>query len=337
MIALLPLLALAGELHVVRAGETVEALAAERGDPALAAVIRQQNGLATGDQPAIGQVLRLPDDPDGVDQPAQLLALVGSGTVRPPGGAPAAVGVGAFLPPGAELCTGPESYATVRLAALPGCDDEDDVTLLPETCLRVDGVHGRADARTSLVSVRRGAVRLGDTATPGRVAVQTPSGITAGERGGFRVAVEDGAMRTEAVTASVAVLAQGMETTVAVGTGVRTPTGGTPGDPVTLLPGQDLVRPEPDARLDVPDFAWLPAPRALGYRVELATDPDFTRLVRRAEVGAAAWRPAQLFLPYLSGALYWRAVPFDRLGFEGVPSQARRLRFPRGVEAASAP
>lgn len=321
----------AAELHVVREGETVETIADALGDRALTADLRTLNDLAAGAEPAVGDVLTLPDTGTGVDQPAQVLALMGSGTVTVPGAAAQPLVEGTFLPADTQVCTGADSFATVRLASVPGCAEEDDVTLLPGTCMTVDGNHARTDLRTSVVSVSSGAIAVKQNNGTGRVAVRTPAGLTTGDNGGFRVAVEPSSTRAEAVTGALAVIAQGVEKAVPAGFGVRTPDGETPGDLVELLPPGTPTAPADRARLLVPDFAWTPVERALGYRIEVATDAEFTRLVRRVEVGRTVWEPTQLFLPYQVPSLHWRVLSFDRLGFEGIPSEGRQVLFPRGV------
>lgn len=320
----------AAELHIFRSGDTIEGVATRLGDPSLAPTIRQLNGLVVGEQPPVGTVLTLPDT-RAIAQPGQVLTLTGTGTLTPPGGSPSPLVEGAFLIVGTEICTGPASYAAVRLASVPDCADEDNVTMLPETCLVLDSATARDNRRTSVVSVSTGAVRIGGTQGGSEVAVRTEAGLTTGSDGGFRVAVEETSTRTEAVTGDVAVLAQGTETDVPKGFGVRTPDGEVPGDLVKLLPPGTPLRPAEGARMLVPDFAWTPVPRALGYRIELAQGPEMIRLIRRTEVGPPAWAPTQLFLPYDRSTLYWQLVPFDRLGFEGMPSEPRAVRFPRGI------
>ena len=338
MIALLlATIALASEVHVVRPGETVESLAGRLGDPALATEIRQMNVIAPGAQPAVGQALALPPRPDGADQPAQILAVVGTGSLRAPGAEPIGLVEGALLPPGTQVCTGDESFATVRLASSPGCGDEDDLTLLPGTCLVVTGNYAHPGRRTTLLDVARGTVTVRDGDQRGLVVVRTPSGTAQGTQGGFRVEAEAAAMRAEAVTRGIAIAGAGVERPLAAGFGARTQQGQAPGEPVALLPAPGPTTPLPDAPLHVPDFTWTGVERALGYRVELAADADFSKMLRRAEVGRLVWQPTTLFLPYRVPELYWRVVGFDRLGFEGIPSAPRRLRFPRGIEAGDAP
>ncbi|MFK7928038.1 MAG: LysM peptidoglycan-binding domain-containing protein [Myxococcota bacterium] len=332
MIALLALMlsASAAEQHVVRKGETIESIASSVGKPGAAAELRSLNGLADDAQPTAGTVINLPDL-GGLQQPGQVLALVGTGTVTPPGGNRGNLAEGTFLMVGTRVCTGEDSFATIRLTSVPNCADEDDVTLLPKTCLTLEANHARADKRSSVVSLTSGSLAVRKSAAGGNVAVRTASGLTTGADGGFRVAVEDASTRSEAVSGAVAVLAEGAEKEVPQGFGVRTPKGEAPGELVELLPPGTPVAPEADAQLIVPDFGWTPVERALGYRVELASDDEFTRLVRRTEVGRNVWLPTQLFLPYDSPVLYWRVVSFDRLGFEGIPSEARAVRFPRGI------
>lgn len=336
MIALLLALAHAGELHVVGSGDTVEGIAARLGDPALAAAIRARNGIAAGAQPTVGAALQLPDVAGGADQPAEVLAFQGVGTLRGPGGRTIPIVVGALLPPGTEVCTGDESFATLRLASTPGCGDEDDMTLLPRTCVTIAGNHAAPGRRSSVVDVSSGSVTIRDGDERGLVVVRTASGATRGAQGGFRVAVEVAAMRAEAVSREVAVQGAGVERTLAAGFGARTPSGAAPGEPIALLPAPGPTAPAPDAHLDIPNFAWTRVDRALGYRVELSTDPDFTQLIRRAEIARAAWEPTTLFLPYRIPSMYWRVVGFDRLGFEGIPSAGRRVRFPIGIDGATA-
>lgn len=331
MLLLLATLCLAGdELHLVRAGQTVETIATELGDPSLVETVRTLNGLAPGAQPDVGALIRLPDV-GAIAQPGQVLSLSGTGTLTPPGGATEPLVEGAFLIVGTEVCTDADSFASVRLASVPDCADEDAVTLLPGTCLTLRASTARPDARTSIVSVASGAVQVRETGGTSEVAVQTVAGITTGRSGGFRVAVESASTRTEAVTGPVAVLADGQEKDVPAGFGVRTPQGQAPGELVELLPPGTPIRPAPGARLLVPDFVWTPVPRALGYRLELAEDPDMVALIRRTEVGPPQWSPTQLFLPYQTPTLYWRIVPFDRLGFEGIPSGPRPVTFPAGI------
>lgn len=335
MIALLLCLlcpaALAEDLWVTRPGETVETVAAALGDPTLSAQIRALNGLGPTEQPAAGVQLRLPASASLGATPAHVLYLRGEGTVALPGQSTTPLQAGQFLAEGALICVGDDSFATLRLADSGG-ESHDDLNLLSGTCVRVDRSSASSAERRSLLSVERGSVSVrAATQGTGKVSIRTPSGLTIGERGGFRVTVEPTAARTEAVDHAVAVLGAGVSTPVRAGQGTRVRPGKAPDPPVDLLKAGALLDPEQGALLLRPDFAWLPAPRAVAYRVELSTDPDFAEVVRAEEVGQPAWAPDRLFLPTRVQGLWWRVAPVDRTGFVGLPSETRALLFPPGL------
>jgi hypothetical protein len=325
VILLLSLCAWAGP-HVVRKGETIESLAA--GD---AEAVRAANGLGPGEQPAVGAVVDLPDPPGTETTPGVLLSLAGTGTARSPAGAVRPLTRGEALEPGTTVCTDARSYATVRLAAATTSRGHDEVTLLAETCLTIRAVLGRSDRHVSLIDLERGALAVRRAPDLGALAIRTASGVTTGEQGGFRVTVEAGAMRAEALDHPVAVMGGGEELVVDAGFGSRVRTGEAPSPAVRLLDPGSPRRPADGAALRRPDFDWVPVDRALGYRVEIAADPDFTALVRVEDVDAAEWRPADLFLPYRVPGLWWRVSSFDRTGFLGRPSDPRALAVPEGV------
>lgn len=325
-------LALAAEHWVVRPGDTVDRVAAALGDPALAARIREMNGLAEGAEPAVGAVLDVPGPAAGAEQEGLVLAVRGTGTVTPPGGAAVPLAPQLALPIGTQVCTDAESFATVRLARDTTGYAHDDVTLLPSTCLTVDGASARPGRRSSLINMTEGSVAVrGTPERPGSVIVETPSGLATGDAGGFRVTLEPGATRAEAITAPIAVLGAGEEVTLEARQGTRVRAGQAPEAPRGLLGGGELFLPAEGAPLTWPDFRWQAVPRALGYRVQIATSPDFAEVVHQEDVPFPEWQPDFLFLPFRVEGYWWRVAPLDRFGFEGVPSAARRLGVPPGV------
>jgi hypothetical protein len=320
--------------QVVRPGQTIDSIAAALGDPALAAVIRQENGVAPGAEVPVGTVLRLPVRPGDQDQEAMLVSFHGSGQVLRPGQPALPFGLGLSLGVGTLVCTDPDSTATVRLGMSEDGRDHDDILLLGSTCVTVRGSTRGPSARESLVEVRDGSIAVhegfGDD-LDGTVTVLTPSGLATGTGGGFRVHIEPGAARTEALTEPVAVLGGGAEVQLRAGQGSRVRTGEAPGAPVDLLlPGTPLL-PAEDAPLRFADFSWSAVDRALGYRVELAVSPAFDEVVVTWDVGLPAWRPDLLLVPYRVPGLWWRVSAFDRTGFLGLPSEGRHVAFPEGV------
>ncbi len=333
LLLLLPALQ-AAEFRVVRLGDSVESIAQQLGDPSLAQDIRSINQLEAEDQPIIGSLIELPvrPGPPLVEQQGAVLHAQGEVTVRLVGEQPVLAGPGLALPQGSTVCTGPESFATLRLARGGGGLNHDDVNLLAETCLTLVSAFSRATERSSLLRVESGsiAIRAADE-VPGTVVVETDSGITTGRGGGFRVSREADATRTEALSAPVAVLGAGQEVAVAAGQGSRTITGQAPSPPVDLLLASIPQRPQIDQPLRRPDFGWTEIEGALGYRVEIASSADFAQLVLVDSVPGSSWAPELLFLPIRVEGLWWRVAAFDRVGFLGFPSQPRELLLPAGV------
>lgn len=324
--------ALAAEMVVVEEGQTVASIAAALGDPGLAPAIRAANGLGPADEPAPGTVLTLPAVPGLHEHAAVVLALSGTGAAAVPGGASRALAPGLELPVGSVLCTDPGSYATVRLAVGEAGRGHDDITLLGSTCLTVEASASRAGVRRSVVSVARGSVTVRTAAaSSGEVAVRTEAGVTSGSGGGFRVHVEPGAARTEAVFAPVAVFGAGKQLRLAAGEGSRVRRGEGPGPVVRLLRGEALTTPPDGAELRLAEFAWRPVDGGYGYRVEVAVSPDFGELVAVEDVAGPEWRPDALMLPFRVAGWWWRVSPYDGLGFLGVPTEGRSLAFPVGV------
>ncbi|MEZ4322696.1 MAG: hypothetical protein R3F61_34835, partial [Myxococcota bacterium] len=239
--------ALAADVRPVRSGDTVESFAL--GDATVAADIRKRNGLAPGEQPRVGTLIELPppDGPHG-EQRAFLVSLAGTAYRRVKGGDPTNVEPFEALPTGSTVCTDPGSYATLRLAST--CNDDgsltDDVLLSADTCLTIDSAFSTESARSTVVTVTQGSIRVRESEAGGHVTVVTPSGVTTGTAGGYRVTIEPSAARTEALYADVAVSGAGSEVALAPGQGSRVSVGQAPSPPVDLLVTGALRKP-PDA------------------------------------------------------------------------------------------
>mgnify|MGYP000598249219 CR=1 FL=1 len=330
-------LALATDTWPVRAGDTVESVAAEVADGRnvtdLIETIRQGNGLAPDQQPVVGTVLRLPDHAGlHVDQDA--FVLTRRGDVLAAGPMPAhQVGLFERLPIGSTLCTGPDSYATLRISTQCTAVGEhsDDLTLSEDTCVQLVSAHGSTRGRSTVARVLEGSVQVQENPTgAGHVTVQAGTGQTTGVLGGYRVTLEDTqAMRAEALYAPVAVQGSGAEVSLSAGQGSRVKKGGTPSAPIDLLGPGVPTRPDDGVALRLPWFAWTPVPEAFGYRFEVATGPDFVDLVYSDDVPDPSYRPSLLLLPWPDdGVLHWRIASFDRFGFLGIPSMPRSMGLP---------
>lgn len=314
--------------YLVRAGDRVSSIAGD--DPVRAEALRARNQLAPGAEPKPGDLLWLPDAP-GESQEASLVAASGEVWVsvaaqRLPGD------LCTVVPAESTVCTGPDGYATLRLARQVGADDYDDVTLFPSTCLTLRGAHASATARSSWVRVDQGGVAVSRAGSePGVVTVETPSGLASGSEGGYRVTIEQAAARTEATHGAVAVLGAGQEVALRAGQGARVRTGEAPSDPIDLLGGVAPLTPTDGAPLRVPSFTWAAAPEALGYRIEIAADPAFRELLHQEDLDQTSWEPTLLFLSTQLPAWHWRVAAFDRMGFQGLPGASRTLALPAGI------
>lgn len=262
---------------------------------------------------------------------AVLLAARGDVQLREP--TQHALALGERLAEGSLVCTGVNSFATVRLAMSIVGGQHDDVTLLPETCLRVVTASSHSASRESVLALESGSVTLRavDEGDAGRVVVETASGVTRGEGGGFRVHIEQGAARTEALYNGVSVEGAGEKVAVEAGFGTRVRTGEAPQAPQRLPDPGTPTAPTDLQVLRVADFSWQPVAEALAYRIEFATTEDFSDILMADEAPASVYEPELLFLPFRIPGLHWRVTSVDKYGFIGVPSEPRELRFPAGV------
>lgn len=331
MILLLLAEALAAGHYVLRADETIADIA-ERLNVA-ETTLRELNRLIPGIEPPAGTVLLLPDTVERQARKAQVLSVTGTGRITSPAGEEIPLACGAWMDPGTTICTSVESFATVRLAEDEAGRLFDDVRISSSTCMTIISSAISPEGRSSLLNISEGSISVSASEDDGGVVtVQTPSSLTTGTQGDFRVTIEENAARTEALEeAIVTVFAEGVSVDLEAQQGTRAQTGEAPIDPVLLLDTGFLIRPESDAVLVWPDFTWTPVERALGYRVQISSTPDFARILHQEDVPYPEWRPDFLMLPVDVSALWWRVTSFDRLGFESPPSSPRRLRLPEEV------
>jgi hypothetical protein len=320
------------DLYAVRAGDTVQSIASALGDPSLADELRTRNGLADGQQPTVGTLIEVPLQPTSVPQDAFVLTLRGTATVGVASAPPQSVQRFDPVRTGSTLCTGADSYATLRVATQCTASGEhtDDLTLAPDTCVVVLGAVSDGDRRSTAVRVQRGSIQVQpNEGGQGHVTVQAGDGQTTGSEGGYRVTVEDDDMRTEALYAAVAIQGAGAQVDLDAGQGSRVVPGSAPSPPVDLLPPGTPLRPGDGEALRRAVFTWTVAPEAFGYRFEVATGPDFVDLVFADDVPDPSYQPSLLLLPWPDdGVLFWRLATFDRFGFLGIPSEPRAMKLP---------
>jgi LysM repeat protein len=151
-----------GAEHVIRGDDTLQSIAAAWSTDV--PTLQRLNGLVGASLPAPGAVLLVPDRPGSASVPAVLASVTGTLDATDPSGKPVVAQIGAALAPGSVVCTGADSYATVRLAATRA-GGHDDVSLDASTCLKVVASTGAAAGRQSRLDLRSGSVsvRAGDS------------------------------------------------------------------------------------------------------------------------------------------------------------------------------
>jgi hypothetical protein len=345
-------LTLAG-VRVLTEGETVETVARSLNAGHRVDEIRALNGLAPGQEPPPGTVIDLPTDlPGGDCQPSYVRTLTGTGKLWEPRS-------GQYLPlterqaleVESKVCTDADSFATLRLSVDMVTGSYDEVLLLPNSCVWVRGAWGGGSNHTSLVQLTVVSLSVAPSLAGGDVLILTEAGVTVGEGGGFRVAVEEAATRTEAVSREVLTLAQGVQVALPSGYGGRTKVGQAPGPAMLLPPPPEiLLRPDDGGVLQRLDFGWSQVSVGVGYNIEFALDARFESVVFRTGTLVAQFPDptpqsitgeepvTHLSLPVRRGQqFWWRVTTIDRLDFEGPPSAARALRFPGPMMAPASP
>jgi hypothetical protein len=314
--------------HVIRPDETIAGIAASRGVSEV--TLRELNNIIPGIEPVVGTALLLPDTERLQAEKARVLSVTGSGRITQPSGDEIPLSCGTWLEPGTTICTSVESFATVRLAEDAAGQIFDDFQISSSSCVTIVSSAVGAEGRSSLLNISEGSISVSASEQDdGVVTIQTTSSLTTGTQGAFRVTIEEDSARTEALEeAVVSVFAEGVEIALTAQQGTRAEIGEAPINPVTLLDTGFLIRPENDAVLVWPDFTWTPVERALGYRVQISSTPDFARVLHQEDVAYPEWRPDFLLLPVDVSSLWWRVTSFDRLGFESPPPAPDDSRFP---------
>ena len=258
-------------------------------------------------------------------QPAQARVVSVAGDVRLAG---AAATVGMAVPEGARLQTGANSSAVVQLG------DGTQVKLLPQTladvvtnrdyAMRDASASGSTNWFSGLIRLTQGALdtlaaRIDRRATP--LQIETPTSLVGVRGTQFRVAYEDPATRnarTEVVEGNVRAdnPAQQSGADLPGGTGALINPAQREVRVVKLLPAPDLSA--LPAELNKPQ-ALLPMPVLAGasaFRVQVASDDKFDRIVRDLKVTTASVDLGQLD----NASWYTRVRGIDAQGIEGLDS-----------------
>ncbi len=219
----------------------------------------------------------------------------GNVRVKPADGRYRKLAVGDRLTGGETVITGPRSFAGYRLADGSALNQQPRAKLAFGR-LVAWGKTGMVATEIDLQSGRLEASAARQRGPAGGFRVKTPVAV-AGLRGtAFRlnVAEDGGSLHSEVLEGEVGVAAQGREVGVGAGQGTIALAGKPPEPPRALLPAP-AVQGLPTLVDTLPlRFAWLAGSQAAAWRVQVAADPSFTRLVLddRFDAAAAEWEDA---------------------------------------------
>lgn len=274
-------------------------------------VLQKNNAVSEPRHMPVGLMLRIPKKLLRFDAAPARVAAVRGDARRTAG----ALQEGATLAGGEEVATGKDSYVALDLA------DGSRLVLQPESKLRLEALQGSKGAgiyRTRL-DLRSGRVenqvaKQKDTETGYRL--RTPAAVIAVRGTGFRVAAESDKQARAEVTEGVVNVRGGKgkrAVAVSAGQGLVVTSDARIAPAVALLPAPDLsglpaVLDRVLVRLSFPALAG-----AVGYRVQLAEDDAFRRIV----ADGVFQGPAAKFSGIADGKLWLRVRAIAENGLEG--------------------
>ncbi|NTV95039.1 MAG: hypothetical protein HGA75_06430 [Thiobacillus sp.] len=239
----------------------------------------------------------------------------GNVRVKPEGGGFRPLAVGDQLTGGETVLTGPNSFAAFVLADGSKLSQQAS-SKLSFGRLAAYGKTGMVSTELSLEGGRIETAASKQIGPAGGFKVRTPVAV-AGLRGtNFRLNVsEDGQfLRNEVLEGLVAVQAEGREVLVAKAQGTLAEKGKPPEPPRPLLPAPGLAG-LPARVIELPlAFTWPAMAEARAWRAQVATDPDFQKIVLDGQTDkpAIAWPDAPA-----DGRYYLRVRAIDAAGLEG--------------------
>lgn len=318
--------------YVMRRGDTLSDLG-ERYFRQPGDYVRVQflNGIARDRRIPVGQVIRIPVSLlRSIPAEARIANFRGTVTVAWRG-PPTPATVGQAIGEGAEIATGPNAFARVRLP------DGGYVSLPSNSRVRVERLRtvlltGATDQRFRL-EAGRAETRAAPVGPGGAHEVSTPVAVAAVRGTEFRSAWLPGrtAAAISVVEGAVAVQAGGVEEVAAAGEGVAVADGAVlrlPLLPAAGLPDSDLTQVR-----EAVVFHSTEIPGAAGYRGRMATDAGMIDAFAEADSG-----PDRLlvFEGVPDGDYFVRLTPISREGLEGTASTYAFLRARVGVGGLSA-
>ena len=96
-----------------------------------------------------------------------------------------------------------------------------------------------------------------------------------------------------------------------------------------FLRARGAIEPADGAALDSFRFSWGAVHGVRGYRLEIAEDVAFTRVVYAVTESGAIHEPPTAALPDGNEPLYWRVSTIDGDGYRSAPSEVRSFTLAR--------
>jgi hypothetical protein len=267
---------------------------------------------------------------------ASAASVVGTVEVHRPGGGWEAVQPGSVFRVGDEVRTGTLATARIEFVAGGGLELEELALVVIDTAAPAPGQPGEAGPADTRVAVKEGVVRgfLPEAPAQGPAAaivVATGDGAEvrlaarAGEKAAFRLTRKERGTELAVTGGKATLRGAGGEAALVAGQATVASAAGL-GEPAELIGFPPSLEPGIDARFQlVPELnvrlAWKPVPGATAYRVQVARDLSFQRVV----VSVSVEGTEVSFAPKEPGMYAWRVASVDGQRRQGEHGFARRL------------
>ncbi len=191
--------------------------------------------------------------------------------------------------------------------------------------MRANLVENSDEASVSLIEGEVMALLAGGKKA-GSFKLEVPNVETKINSGRFWVGRNDESAKFANFNGELEVSAGGGKVTIKENQGSIVPNGQKPTPPKELLPAPALLSPEADIELfDLKqELNWGSVQGASNYRLEIATENGFTRMVSSRDSKA---NKLALHEELADGLYYWRATAVSKEGLPGNPSNSRIFRF----------
>jgi hypothetical protein len=300
-------------------------------------VVQRINRIADPTRIPVGTILRIPVDLLRSEPLAARIVAVRGDVAVQQGGQRITPRIGSELAPGASIETGADGFVTMELP------NGSRTSMPTRTRLRIARLHritltGSIDYDLAVDGgkVETSASPLG-TDRNNRFRIRTPRALAAVRGTRFRVGYGDDTSLAEVLEGTVAAssaaassTAGGAETSLTEGIGaVVSPSGALATERLLLAP--DLLQPGRVQTDPMVQLVVAPLSGARGYRLQIAEDAGFTKVLAEQQ----NVNPAFAFAGIPNGSLFVRVSALAASGLEGMPQTFAMRRVLAGVTATA--